>query len=234
MNSISGIILIFFLISILIGWIKGLFKTVLSVAGLIVGIVVAVYVSPHVSGYLQENTQIDENLAGYITQKLELPLENQDNTRASQVAAVNDMSMSEGMKSTILDNNNSEIYKLLGVTSVYDYIAKSISIMILNAITFLILLSGCRVIFFILSRMMGDLTKLPIVRSIDKIGGGCLGCMKALIYVWVFFLIVSIAGSFEWCQDIMKQIEESALLKLLYDNNLILDVVGDLGKILFR
>ena len=84
-----------------------------------------------------------------------------------------------------------------------------------------------------MGKSIGSFAKLPIVRSIDKIGGGLLGAMKGLIFIWIFFLILSITSTFVWSQNIIAQINESVLLKLLYDNNVLLDIVGDLTKILF-
>ena len=69
-------------------------------------------------------------------------------------------------KSNILDNNNSEMYHLLEAGGVYEYIAKSLAVVILNGIVFLGLTLLCRLIFFVLAQTVKDLTKLPIVRWI--------------------------------------------------------------------
>jgi uncharacterized membrane protein required for colicin V production len=233
MNNVSIVAAVFFLICVLAGWRKGLFKSVLSVAGLIASMVIAVYAAPHISSYLEENTQIDEKIAAYITERLEFSEVGQDLSKSIQVSVINELPLPEGMKENILDNNNSEMYDLLEVSGVYDYIAKSVAVVILNAAVFLMLTFICRLVFFILSRQVSDFTRLPIVRSIDKLGGGCLGLMKALIYVWVFFLVLSISSTFTWSQQIILQIQNTTLLKLLYDNNILLDIVGDLTRILF-
>jgi hypothetical protein len=233
MNNVSIVAAVFFLVCVFAGLRKGLFKSVLSVAGLIASMVIAVYAAPHISGYLEENTQIDEKIATYITERLEFSEVGQDLSKSIQVSIINELPLPEGMRENILDNNNSEMYDLLEVSGVYDYIAKSVAVVILNTAVFLGLTFLCRLFFFILSRQLGDFTKLPIVRSIDKIGGGCIGFMKALIYVWVFFLILSISSTFEWSKQIILQIQNSPFLKLLYDKNILLDIVGDLTKILF-
>jgi len=234
MNNISIIIGVMFLVCVLVSWARGLFKSILSVAGLIVSIVVAVYVAPHLSGYIEEHTQTDEKIADYIAEKLEYSEVGEELSRSVQVAVISELPLPETLKSNLLDNNNSEMYSLLDVSGVYDYIAKSVAVVILNAVVFLALVFFCRLFFFVLSRKMSDFTKLPIVRSIDKIGGGCLGALKGLIYIWVFFLILSICSTLEWSQALIVQINDSAILKLLYDNNILLDIVGDLTKVIFR
>lgn len=187
MNNISIIIGVMFLVCVLVSWARGLFKSILSVAGLIVSIVVAVYVAPHLSGYIEEHTQTDEKIADYIAEKLEYSEVGEELSRSVQVAVISELPLPETLKSNILDNNNSEMYSLLDVSGVYDYIAKSVAVVILNAAVFLALAFFCRLFFFMLSREMSDFTKLPIIRSIDKIGGGCLGALKGIIYIYGCF-----------------------------------------------
>lgn len=233
MNIVCIVIGILFFICVMIGWMQGLLRVIVSVAGLIASLIVAIYVAPHVSGYIEENTQVDEKIANYISEELQFSDAGKEATRGIQVAVISELPLPESLKSKILDNNNSEMYDALDVSSVYDYIAKSIAVVILNAAVFLLLIFICRIFFFFLGKSMGNFAKLPILRSIDKIGGGLLGAMKGLIFIWVFFLILSITSTFAWSQNIIAQINESVLLKLLYDNNVLLDIVGDLTKILF-
>lgn len=233
MNEVTIIITVFFAICVLVGWAQGLFRVILSVAGLVASLLVATYVSPRVSGYLEEHTKIDEQIANYVLQELEFTDREQETTKGVQVEVINALALPELLKSNILDNNNSEMYEALKVTGVYDYIAKTIAVVILNATVFLVLVLFCRLFFFFLSKSVGEFTKLPIVRSIDKVGGGFLGCIKGLVYIWIFFLLLSITSTFEWSSFLIEQINQSTVLKLLYDNNVLLDIVGDLTKVLF-
>lgn len=233
MNTICIVIGILFFICVLIGWAQGLLRVVVSLAGLVASLVIATYVAPHVSGYLEEKTQMDDRLAAYIAEEMEFSELGQEATRGIQVAVIQELPLPETLKNNILDNNNSEMYQALEVSGVYDYIAKSIAVVILNAAVFLLFTFICRVFFFFLGKTMGSLAKLPIVRSIDKIGGGLLGVMRGLILIWIFFMLLSITSTFSWSQEMIAQIQQSIPLKLLYDNNVLLDIVGDLTNVLF-
>lgn len=233
MNICNIIIGIVFLGFILVGWFQGMFRVVVSAAGLIASIFVSIYISPYVSGYLQENTKIDDKIAGYIAQELQYSDTGQEVTRGMQIAAINSLPLPETLKATILDNNNSEVYDVLAVGGVYDYIAMSIAVVILNAAVFLVLIMVCRFIFWILGRKLKDLTKLPILHSIDKVGGGVLGGLKGFLWIWIFFLFLSITSSMEWSRSLIAQISTSPILKYMYDNNFLVDLVGDFTRILF-
>ena len=137
------------------------------------------------------------------------------------------------VKNNILDNNNIETYDLLEAMGVYDYVSKSIAVVILNGAVFLVLALFCVVIFKFLAMLAKGIQKIPIIKSIDRIGGGLLGAVHGLIEMWVFFLVLSITSTIPASQNIIQQICESNILKLLYENNILLDIVGDLNKIIF-
>ena len=57
--------------------------------------------------------------------------------------------------------------------------------------------------------------------------------MKGLILIWIFFLILSVTSTMEWSQSLIAEINATSILKMLYDNNALVDIVGDLTKVLF-
>ena len=128
MDWICIVIGVLFLICLISGWVRGLFKVLLSVAGMIASIIVATYVAPGISGYLEEHTQWDDNIAAYISEELSFSDSENEVSKGVQVEVINDLPISEALKASILDNNNSEMYSALDATGVYDYIAKSMSI----------------------------------------------------------------------------------------------------------
>lgn len=233
MNWVSIVIGVIFLGFILIGWGQGMLRVIISAAGLIASVLISLYVAPYVSGYIQENTKMDEKIAKYISHQLEYTEEGKEISKGLQVEVINSLPLPETLKDTILDNNNTEMYDALKVTGVYDYIAMSIAVVILNATVFLVLSVICRILVWLLLMRTSNLTKLPIIRSIDKIGGGALGGLKGLIWIWIFFLFLSITSAFDWSQMIILQINESYILKMLYDNNIFVEILSDLTKVLF-
>lgn len=234
MSAVNSILGVFFLICIIVGWHQGLFRVIVSTAALVASLVVAIYVAPHVSGFLQEKTQIDDDIANHISKELRYSDAGEELTRGMQVAVINDLPVPESIKKNILNNNNDEMYDMLEATGVHEYISKSVAVVILNTAVFLILMVMSRIFFFCFSGIVKGLTKLPIVKSIDKLGGGVLGAIKGVIYLWLFFTLLSIMSTFEICQQLIEQIQNNLLLNLLYQHNLLLDIVGDLTRVLFH
>lgn len=233
MNEVCLIIGLVFLINIIIGWARGFFRVLISVAGAIAGILIGLYFAPTISGYLKENTDTDEKLAVYVSEKLDFSDDSEETSKGVQVNLIQGLPLPDIMKDNILNNNNVETYDVLEAMGVYDYISKSIAVVILNGAVFLVLALICIVIFKFLSLLAKGIKKIPIIKSVDRIGGGLLGAIQGLIEIWVFFLALSITSTIPASQNIIQQICESNILKLLYENNILLDIVGDLNKIIF-
>ena len=233
MNICCIVIGVFFLICVVVGWAQGMLRLMISVAGLIASVMISLYGAPYVSGYLQEKTEIDDKMASYISEELAYSDAGEEVTRGIQIAAINALELPDSLKEAIVNNNNSETYDVLEVAGVYDYIAMSIAVVILNGIVFLVLLVVSRLFFGIISHGVKGFTKIPIVRSIDKFGGGILGAIRGLIWIWIFFLLLSITSTFSWSEQLISQINDVWILKFLYHHNIFMDAISDLTKILF-
>ena len=233
MNAVCIVIGLVFLINVILGWARGFFRVLISVATAIAGILLGLYFAPYISSYLKENTDTDDKLAVYIEQKLEFSDKSEDKSKGVQVEIIEELPLPDVMKANILNNNNTETYDVLKATGVYDYISKSVAVVILNGAVFLVLALMCIVVFKFMSLLIKGITSIPIIKSIDRIGGGVLGGLHGILMIWVFFLTLSITSTFSVSQIIIKQACESDILKLLYENNILLDIVGDLTKVIF-
>lgn len=233
MNEVCLIIGIVFLVNVIIGWAHGLFRVLISVAGVIAGILIGLYFAPTVSGYLKENTDTDEKLAVYIAHELDFSKDSDNESKGVQVEIIEGLPLPNVMKNNILNNNNVETYDVLEAIGVYDYISKSIAVVILNGGVFLVLSLFCVVIFKFLGLLAKGIQSIPIIKSIDRLGGGMLGAIKGLIIIWIFFLVLSITSTIPASQDLTQKVCESNVLELLYENNVLLDIVGNLHNIIF-
>lgn len=233
MSYVCIIIGIIFFVFVLAGWIEGLFKVVISVAGMVIGLTVATFIAPQASGHIQEHSRFDESIAFYVREALQFEDSGEELSKGVQVSIINDLDLPEYLKSTILNCNNSEMYEALQVENVYDYISKTIAVLLINTVMFLVFSLGCGLFCYFFGQGIMEMGKLPIVREIDKIGGGLLGAIRGIIFIWIFFLILSFATTTSWGAEILSQISQCVPLKWLYDNNILLNLVGDISKILF-
>lgn len=234
MSTVEIIIGIVLLVFIIVGWIQGFFKVALSMVAVIAGLIMSFYFTPQISSYLTKNTSLDESMTKGIFQYLNFSEENEQESRSNQITIIKELPFPKEIKKNILTNNNSEMYGAMNVNSIYEYIAKSLALIIINTFVFLSLLLISKIFFSTLGKSFEKMVELPVVRWVDKLGGTLVGAMKGMISIWIFFLIISITSATKWSAYMIEEISESIPLKLLYDHNVLLDIVANLTRVLFR
>ena len=71
--------------------------------------------------------------------------------------------------------------------------------------------------------MLGLISDLPIIGGANRLAGGAVGLAKALIIVWVVFVIITLMYDSKFGATCLQCIEENEFLSYLYDRNLLLN-----------
>lgn len=140
-----------------------------------------------------------------------------------QVEKIQESSYPEAIKQRLLENNTQEIYSILGVSSFPEYAAAYLSRMVVKLLTFLFTFLLVVVIIKALSAVVEVIGELPVVGVMNRIGGGVVGIINAVIIVWIIFLVLTMFHGSGMAQVVFAQIEDNAFLSFLFDNNLLLD-----------
>ena len=69
------------------------------------------------------------------------------------------------------------------------------------------------------------LTGLPVINFVNAVGGMLLGIVQALLWIWIFFIVITVLCNTLPGQIVMEQIDSSEILKTLYDKNLLMNVI---------
>jgi hypothetical protein len=86
-------------------------------------------------------------------------------------------------------------------------------------------------IVFILIHCAHIFTSIPIINSIDKIGGVIFGVIEVLFIVWIFFVLITMLSAFDGGATMMKMIDENPLLSFIYKKDIFLKFVIDIVEI---
>lgn len=161
---------------------------------------------------------LTEEQVNEVIGQLELP-------REFQIQSIKNAGLPEFMKEKLLENNNSEVYKQLGITSFINYVgaylAKIVVDIIAFLVTFLVVTLVIRIIMYALN-ILGD---LPVFHGLNQVAGAVLGMGTALVIVWVLFLIITLAYSSDFGKVSMEMIAKSPFLTFLYENNYIMNAI---------
>lgn len=231
MNLLVAIVLIILVISAYRGMKAGLIKTVFSIFSMIIALVLTLWLSPMISKMVQSNDAIFD----YFTQKVEkaIPTEEIGTKISDQMNFIDNLPLPASLKTTIIENNNTDTYVALAVDNFSSYISHSIAAIIINAITFVVTYLIISILLRVICMVLDIISKLPILHQINKLSGLFVGIIHGMILVWILFVLLTALTSTEIGQKAFAMINESAFLSYIYNNNIILNFITNISKVLF-
>lgn len=235
MNWLLIAVIAFLIVYVIRGYSNGLIKTVFSIFAVVIALILAVTISPYVSKALQSN----EKVFGMVNDKVSIAvLEKSEKTKeenkdAGQTEIINQLPFPQGLKNALVENNNSEVYKIFNVESFEAYISNYITCIILNAISFMIVFLLAVIIVKIVANILDVISKLPLINGINKLGGLIIGFVHGLIVLWVLCIVLTVFSSTDVAGILFGYMNESRFLSAIYDNNLLLNIITNIAKVFF-
>ena len=139
--------------------------------------------------------------------------------RDVQIAAIENSDIPEVFKSILLTNNNSEIYDELGAGTFIDYIAKYLTKLIINIVSFMLTFIIVSIILRAIIFALDIISNLPVLGLANRLAGGVLGALGALLIIWTLFVIVTLLYTTSVGKETYALIQGNEFLKLLYEYN---------------
>lgn len=218
MNALTIVILAIIAICGLIGYTKGFVKMLLSMLSLVVTLIVASLISPYISEALQQTPVFDsvyEKTFEYVNGAVGTAM------NSSTEAIVNEMQLPDALKDYVI---NSEIVTA-GSAPIANKIATQVAKIIFDTIVFGVTFIVALILVKIVFKMLNIITYLPLIHGANKLVGLVIGLAEGVIIVWVFFIAISMMGNSEFAANMYMQINDSAILSFLYNNNIILNSI---------
>ena len=216
---------VYLLAMVLYGHYRGFLRMAVTFAALVLSVVTVRMAMPYVTSFLKENTGIHQIIQEAVLRSAwdeGTPEEAESyGMPAKQRQVIEELKLPQQFKDALLENNNHEIYEVLGVGSFVEYVGNYLADMILNLIGTVILFIAVFIVLRLLIRWLDLLARLPILYGINQIAGAILGAVQGLAYLWVACLVVSVCSETFWAKMVLEQINGSFWLKFLYENNLL-------------
>ena len=206
---------------ILYGHYKGFIRMSVSAAALITALLIVRGVTPRAADFIRTNTGICAAFEESIISALDLGETADQAGPSGQRMIIEALELPKQLKDALLENNNNEVYRVLGVEVFSRYIAKYLSNSVLNMMIFLILFVIVFTGIKILTVWLDLVARLPVLNGINKIAGGVLGGMEGILYLWVACLFITALSATSIGRLLLLQIESSAWLSFLYERNLL-------------
>ena len=213
-----------FLVSMMLyGHYRGFLRQCVSIGALVITILAVRFATPYVTSFLKENTQERQAVAEMMEKAsgLEEYQAEQQDTPAFQRIAIENLKLPQSMKDALIENNNSEVYNLLGVDHFIEYVSAYLAGILINASVSVLMFLLTFLLIQLLVRWLDLLARLPIISGLNKIAGALLGLAHGLLLLWVACLLLDLFSATPLGSVLMEQVEESSWLTFLYQYNLL-------------
>ena len=134
-------------------------------------------------------------------------------------AVVGNLPLPDMLKNSLVSNNLPDIYKLLNVSTIEEYIGGYIANIALNAISAVTVF----VLVYLLMRLLGGtlniIGKLPVIRTFNRAGGAAAGLLAGLLLVWGGLALVNVLLVGPSFAAVTEGLDGSLIAGWLYENN---------------
>lgn len=187
-----------------IGYRQGLIKGLIKILSFFIAIILAFSLCTPISNTIIKKTTIDETIENTIIEKL-LP---------------EGVSEDETVKVEEQLSNLLKIDKEGTVKSV----AKEFSNKIIKLATLIISFIVIKILFSVFLLFTDLITKIPVIKQFNKLGGTIFGFIKGMILIFTIFAIIFVLSPMIDV-SVIDKINSSILGKIIYNNNLLINLI---------
>lgn len=206
------IVLGILILCILIGYRRGLTGCIIKILSFFIALVISFILYNPVANIVIENTQIDENLKTSIVQVF------QDNETEEEETETDSPIMeyiSEEVEKATEDKKN----------EIVNSTAEKLSINIIKISTFIILFIISRILLIFVRVLTNIITKLPLIKQCDKIGGILYGILEGFIIIFVAFALITFISTMINQYALLEIINKSYIGSTLCNNNILIKLI---------
>lgn len=190
------IIIAIILLSTFLAYRKGLVKLAIGLVAFLIAIVVTVLLYKPVTNLVINVTTIDEGIQNFIYEKANDVMEKDTSDK--------------DLKGQIVDNVKNN---MLPET------ARNISVYIVTGGVFILLFVLVRVALIFVTALADAVTKLPILKQINKAGGIIYGILRGLLIVYVLLMVLNVFSQIYPNNKVTNDVEKSIVAKNLSEHN---------------
>lgn len=190
---IDIVIIAIVVLSIFLGYKKGLVALSIQLFAFIIAVVITFILYQPVTNFIVNATGIDEAIQNAILEK------------------ANDIIQEDSeMSNTIVEEVKND---MLPET------ARTISINIITFVVVILLFLIVKIGLRFVTALANVVTKLPILKQANEVGGIVYGFIRGLLIIYVILLVINISGEISPQNSVYKSINETNLGKIMMEYN---------------
>ena len=103
--------------------------------------------------------------------------------------------------------------------------SQTVTMFIMKGISFIAIFLVVKLICYILQMVLNLVFNLPILSSINGIGGTIIGALSVILKIWILLAILSFIAPLPMFASIEEYIDQTFVIKLLYNYNFIVSII---------
>ena len=109
--------------------------------------------------------------------------------------------------------------------SIADATARNVAIIIINAGVWIGLFLIARIILLFVKGLANLITKLPVIKQFDKLGGIIYGMIEGVVIIYGILAILSFVSPLVNGLGVVDAVQKSFIGSVMYNNNLLLKLI---------
>lgn len=239
MNGLLIAVLIILIGFMIWGYWRGFVRIVFSLAAMLLMIALVSWATPYITDFLKENTTIYEDLTDVCSEKIQLSAEEKLESAQKEntlTAAGDDTAEKEKEKEDgiaglmlpelwaeqLLEKTGDTVNQVMEKNGLYRQAGAYIADWILRGVAFFTAFILISIVLKLIVGLLDIMTKLPLIKGVNRLLGGAVGLVQGLIVVWLLLFLVALTCTSQLGETMLAYIEDNVFLTYLYQHNGIL------------
>jgi uncharacterized membrane protein required for colicin V production len=221
MGWMDVLIVVILMINGIHGWQRGFILTIFSMMSfLIAGLIAKIY-HPVLSDYILRNPRIFIFLQEMVGKKVETASAMEGSTIGAEANhnIFDVLKLPKGLGELLMKSETMQDYSARAMEGVQSYIADVLTRMFIDLISILILFMVVKLVLNLLAHVLHGIASLPILNSVNHLGGLSVGVAKGLLIVFIFLTLITPFTAMTEQSIFTEGLEDAVLGKYLYDHN---------------
>jgi hypothetical protein len=204
----------------LIGIYRGFMQSIIRMLSVLLSSAISLGAYPLICSMARKTfayTQLKEAIITHLSIR-EMVIES---TKQGQSMLIESLPVPAVFKDSLMVNNNSVVYDLLGVDNIVDYIGGFLANIALNVIVSILLFVCSYAIIRFMSRTLRIMRRIPVLRTFGRAGGGISGLVIGVVFVWAMFALLDVFVSQPFYETVYNDIQQSEFAIYLYNSDII-------------
>ena len=211
---IDIVLILVIALSAFIGYKKGFVKVIVKLGTFLIALVLAFLLQSSVAKFIGEDIGFKNTISTTVQNKLS------DYAKSKEDDKKTDIKM---LEKTIDEINSAAEEKKAEVIQKW---ANNIADFILKGLSFIIIFFTVAIVMGILSLILNTVVKLPVLDTLNGVLGLGAAVILMTVRIMILLTIIYFVSPLEIIQPVINYINTSCITKLLYENNIIVNILG--------